>query len=282
MALDSADVWANPGQYQLDETLHPIDVAGCPPDAFSDYGQKWGNPIYDWDIMEKDHFTWWKKRIKAAGSMYDVVRIDHFIGIVRYYAIPAEGVPVDGTFRKGPGEKLIKAIDEAIGDAKVIAEDLGVVVPGVRQLLKQSGYPGMKILEFAFDGKRDNEYLPHNYERNCVVYSGTHDNETLLGYFDSLPEEGYEYLLDYTGLCISDGICSEFKEKLANAVIRLAYQSVADTVILQMQDILKKDNDARMNLPSTIGQNWRWRLKRGEFGEKEIKFLGKMADIYDR
>lgn len=286
VALDSADVWANPGQYQLDETLHPIDVAGCPPDAFSDYGQKWGNPIYDWDIMEKDHFTWWKKRIKAAGSMYDVVRIDHFIGIVRYYAIPAEGVPVDGTFRKGPGEKLIKAIDEAIdeaiGDAKVIAEDLGVVVPGVRQLLKQSGYPGMKILEFAFDGKTDNEYLPHNYERNCVVYSGTHDNETLLGYFDSLPEEGYEYLLDYTGLCISDKICSEFKEKLANAVIRLAYQSVADTVILQMQDILKKDNDARMNLPSTIGQNWRWRLKRGEFGEKEIKFLGKMADIYDR
>ena len=232
--------------------------------------------------MEKDHFTWWKKRIKAAGSMYDVVRIDHFIGIVRYYAIPAERVPVDGAFRKGPGEKLIKAIDEAIGDAKVIAEDLGVVVPGVRQLLKQSGYPGMKILEFAFDGKRDNEYLPHNYERNCVVYSGTHDNETLLGYFDSLPEEGYEYLLDYTGLCISDRICSEFKEKLANAVIRLAYQSVADTVILQMQDILKKDNDARMNLPSTIGQNWRWRLKRGEFGEKEIKFLEKMADIYDR
>lgn len=337
VALDSADVWANPGQYQLDETLHPIDVAGCPPDAFSDYGQKWGNPIYDWDIMEKDHFSWWKKRIKAAGSMYDVVRIDHFIGIVRYYAIPAEGIPVDGAFRKGPGEKLIKAIDEAIGDAKVIAEDLGVVVPGVRQLLKKSGYPGMKILEFAFDGKRENEYLPHNYERNCVVYSGTHDNETLLGYFDSLPEEGYQYLLDYTGLYkeeemrsnkvfdtaenekfleiskitkdgkdfdivenkkyqnklididfvenkenISNRSCGEFKEQLANAVIRLAYQSVADTVILQMQDILKKDNDARMNLPSTIGQNWRWRLKKGEFGEKEIKLLGKMADIYNR
>lgn len=274
VALDSADVWANPGQYQLDETLHPVDVAGCPPDAFSDYGQKWGNPIYDWKVMEKDHFRWWKKRIRAAGSMYDVVRIDHFIGIVRYYAIPADGVPVDGAFREGPGAKLIEAIDESIGDAKVIAEDLGVVVPGVRKLLEQSGYPGMKILEFAFDGNRENEYLPHNYERNCVVYSGTHDNETLLGYFDSLPEKGYTYLQDYTGV--------KKREELADAVIRLAYQSVADTVILQMQDILKKDNDARMNLPSTIGQNWRWRLKKEEFGEKQIAFLAKLADIYHR
>ena len=274
VSMDSADVWANPGQYQLDETLHPVDVAGCPPDAFSDYGQKWGNPIYDWKVMEKDHFRWWKKRIRAAGSMYDVVRIDHFIGIVRYYAIPADGVPVDGAFCEGPGAKLIEAIDESIGDAKVIAEDLGVVVPGVRKLLEQSGYPGMKILEFAFDGNKENEYLPHNYERNCVVYSGTHDNETLLGYFDSLPEKGYTYLQDYTGV--------KKREELADAVIRLAYQSVADTVILQMQDILKKDNDARMNLPSTIGQNWRWRLKKEEFGEKQIAFLANLADIYHR
>lgn len=181
---------------------------------------------------------------------------------------------MDGAFCEGPGAKLIEAIDESIGDAKVIAEDLGVVVPGVRKLLEQSGYPGMKILEFAFDGNKENEYLPHNYERNCVVYSGTHDNETLLGYFDSLPEKGYTYLQDYTGV--------KKREELADAVIRLAYQSVADTVILQMQDILKKDNDARMNLPSTIGQNWRWRLKKEEFGEKQIAFLAKLADIYHR
>ncbi len=287
VAMDSADVWSNPKQYQLDKSLNPIDVAGCPPDAFSDYGQKWGNPIYDWEIMERDNFTWWRKRIKAAGKMYDVVRIDHFIGIVRYYAIPAEGIPIDGAFREGPGEKLIQAIDESIGDAKVIAEDLGVVVPGVRKLLKQSGYPGMKILEFAFDGKKENEYLPHNYENNCVVYSGTHDNETLISYFTSLTPKGYRYLLKYTGIDenrkdTGKKNTENEREVLADAVIRLAYQSVADTVILQMQDILKKDNTARMNLPSTIGQNWRWRLKKDEFNEKQICFLKNLADVYDR
>lgn len=274
VALDSSDVWANPKQYQLDEKLCPIDVAGCPPDAFSDYGQKWGNPLYDWDVMEKDNFTWWKKRMKSAAGMYDVIRIDHFIGMAKYYAIPVDGVPADGEYRIGPGIKLTKAIDESIGDAQIIAEDLGVAMPEAKKLLKETGYPGMKVLEFAFDGNRANEYLPHNYSSNCVVYSGTHDNETLIGYFESIEEKGYKFIEEYTD-------CTE-KNELAKKVVRLAYQSVADTAIIQMQDILLKDNKARMNLPSTIGQNWRWRLKKGEFGKKHIEELYKMTDIYFR
>lgn len=274
VALDSADVWSNSKQYQLDKSLQPIDVAGCPPDAFSDYGQKWGNPLYDWDEMEQDDFCWWRSRMKAAAALYDVIRIDHFIGVVRYYAIPADGVPVDGKYRQGPGEKLTRIIDESIGSSKIIAEDLGVVVPGVKKLLQKAGYPGMRILQFAFDGNRKNEYLPHNYCNNCVVYSGTHDNETLLGYFDSLPKKGYQYLRQYTN--------TSEREDLAEEVIRMAYQSISDTVIIQMQDILKKNNRARMNLPSTIGQNWRWRLKPGEFQKKQRIWLAEMADIYGR
>ncbi len=274
VALDSSDVWANPSQYQLDDDLKPVDVAGCPPDAFSDYGQKWGNPLYDWDKMEKDDFSWWKKRMKAASAWYDIIRIDHFIGMAKYYAIPADGVPADGEYRIGPGEKLTAAINESIKTSQIIAEDLGVAMPEAKKLLAKEQYPGMKVLEFAFDGNRDNEYLPHNYINNCVVYSGTHDNETLMGYFETLDKKNLQYLKDYTG-------CDDDK-KLAHSVIRLAYRSVADTVIIQMQDILLKDNKARMNLPSTIGQNWRWRLKKGEFTEEHIEMLYKMSDIYYR
>lgn len=274
VALDSSDVWANPGQYQLDKELKPVDVAGCPPDAFSDYGQKWGNPLYNWEVMEKDGFSWWKKRMQSAAGMYDVIRIDHFIGMAKYYAIPANGVPKEGGYRPGPGSKLTSAIDEAIGSAQIIAEDLGVAMPEAKKLLQETGYPGMKVLEFAFDGHPSNEYLPHNYNSNCVVYTGTHDNETLVGYFDSLGKKGYKYLQSYTG-------CKDKKE-LASSVIRLAYASVADTAIIQMQDILLKDNSARMNLPSTIGQNWRWRLTKGEFCQKEIEGLYSLTDMYFR
>lgn len=274
VALDSSDVWANPLQYQIDENLTPIDVAGCPPDIFSDYGQKWGNPLYDWDVMEKDEFAWWKKRMTSAAGMYDVIRIDHFIGIAKYYAIPVNGTPSDGEYRLGPGKKLTDAIDEAIGEAQIIAEDLGVAMPEAKKLLQETGYPGMKVLEFAFDGHCSNEYLPHNYNKNCVVYTGTHDNDTLVGYLDTLGSKGYKYLETYTG-------CTD-KEALVSAIIRLAYGSVADTSVIQMQDALMLDNAARMNLPSTIGQNWKWRLKEGEFGEKEIQKLFEMADVYSR
>ncbi|MDD6429415.1 MAG: 4-alpha-glucanotransferase, partial [Lachnospiraceae bacterium] len=274
VALDSADVWCNPLDFQLDGDLKPVEVAGCPPDAFSDYGQKWGNPLYNWKKMKQDGFTWWKKRMGAAAGLYDIVRIDHFLGVVKYYCIPVDGDPVDGHYEEGPGKDLTDAIDQVMNGSKVIAEDLGVQIDGVKKLLSQTGYPGMKILEFAFDGNRNNEYLPHMYDRNCVVYSGTHDNETLVGYFKSLSPMGYQYLLDYTG-------SSDQKELITN-ILRMAYMSVADTVVIQMQDILEKDNSARMNLPSTIGTNWRWRMKAGEFTQDKIRKLRKLSDTYAR
>lgn len=274
VALDSADVWSNTKQYRLDEKLNPVDVAGCPPDAFSDYGQKWGNPLYNWETMERDGFLWWKKRIVDAAKRYDVIRIDHFIGIVRYYAIPVQGLPADGEFKDGPGEALIHAINEVLGESKIIAEDLGVLVPKVRKTLKESGYPGMKVLEFAFDANPENEYLPHCYQNNCVVYSGTHDNETLEGYFESLSKKELDFLYAYTG--------AGKKEELTKAVIAMAYRSVADTVIIQMQDVLEKDNRARMNLPSTVGKNWKWRMKQGEFGKKEVLWLKTLSQTFGR
>lgn len=274
VALDSADVWVHPEQFLLDENHEPTVVAGCPPDAFSDEGQKWGNPIYDWERMEREDFAWWKKRIRAAARCYDVIRIDHFIGIVRYYKIPVNESAKKGSFAWGPGLKLLKALDESIGEAKIIAEDLGVLVPEVGEVLQKSGYPGMKVLEFAFDGKRENPYLPHNYPKNCVVYGGTHDNDTLEGYYDMLSKENRAYAMAYCQV--------KRKKKLTDAIIRIGYASVANTVIFQMQDILKKNNNARMNYPSTIGTNWRWRMKSQEFTTKKQKRLAKLANIYGR
>lgn len=274
VALDSADVWVHPEQFLLDENHEPTVVAGCPPDAFSDEGQKWGNPIYDWEWMEREDFAWWKKRIRAAARCYDVIRIDHFIGIVRYYKIPVNESAKKGSFAWGPGLKLLKALDESIGEAKIIAEDLGVLVPEVGEVLQKSGYPGMKVLEFAFDGKRENPYLPHNYSKNCVVYGGTHDNDTLEGYYDMLSKENRAYAMAYCQV--------KRKKKLTDAIIRIGYASVANTVIFQMQDILKKNNNARMNYPSTIGTNWRWRMKSQEFTTKKQKRLAKLANIYGR
>ena len=275
VALDSADVWANPKLFQLDKNCRPVNVAGCPPDAFSDWGQKWGNPLYDWDAMEKKDFDWWKRRMAASAKLYDVIRIDHFIGIVRYYNIPADGVPVDGFFAKGPGMKLVNAIDSAIdGKAKVIAEDLGVVVPEVTELLKESGYPGMKVFQFAFDGYTTNEHALHNHEQNYVVYIGTHDNDTIKGFLDARSDADLEYMKRYLGVANRDEIVDQ--------LIRYMYMSVSNTVIVQMQDLLGKDNAARMNLPSTIGTNWRWRMQEGEF-TKEIKDkLRDLTKLYGR
>ena len=263
VALDSADVWANTDQFQLSGSLAPSVVAGCPPDMFSSYGQKWGNPLYDWDVREKDDFAWWKKRIAASAKLYDVIRIDHFIGIVRYYSIPANGEPKDGYYRQGPGKNLIAAIDSAIGSSKVIAEDLGVVVPEVQKLVKESGYPGMKVLEFAFDGNTANEYLPHNHAKNYVAYIGTHDNDMLKSYISGQSVELQEYMMKY--------LMANSLDDVAEKMIHALYMSSADTVILQMQDILGKDNSARMNYPSTLGGNWKWRLtkKRAAANENE-------------
>ena len=246
---------------------------------FSSYGQKWGNPIYDWDVMEKDDFAWWKKRIAASAKLYDVIRIDHFIGIVRYYSIPANGEPKDGYYRQGPGKKLIDAIDSAIGSSKVIAEDLGVVVPEVQKLVKESGYPGMKVLEFAFDSRDTgsaSDYLPHNYPVNSVAYTGTHDNETLASWYQTITSAERALVRDY--LC--DYVTPE--AQLYKSMIALIFRSAAATCIIPMQDWLGLDNSARINKPSTVGENWRWRLKKSQLTPKLQKEICSITTRYGR
>lgn len=276
VSMDSSDVWVHGRLFELDERKNPINVAGVPPDAFSETGQRWGNPLYDWDAMEKEDFSWWRERMKANATLYDVIRIDHFIGVVRYYRIPSDcPTAMEGAWKKGPGKKLTDAITESIGDAKIIAEDLGIVVQSVRDLMEETGWPGMKILQFGFDGVNTNNNLPHTFTNsNMLVYGGTHDNETLVGFFEGVEEEDMEYAYKYLNV--------SSKEEVPNAVIRAAYASTADVAIMQMQDILGLDNSARMNLPSTVGQNWRWRLLPGQFGEEEITYLKELAETYGR
>lgn len=276
VALDSSDVWVNGDLFELDQKRQPINVAGVPPDQFSASGQRWGNPLYDWKAMEADGFTWWRERMKSSAALYDVIRIDHFIGIVRYFSIPSEYETAEkGVYRKGPGKKLTNVIDEAVGDAKIIAEDLGIVVPEVIRLLKQTGYPGMKILSFAFDSGPNNEYLPHNYTNtNQVVYGGTHDNETLVGYFKKQTEEEIRYAYEYQNV---DNIWD-----LCTSIIRTAYASPSNVAIFQIQDILLLDNSSRMNTPSTLGGNWQWRLVPESIKEEDIKMLETLTCIYGR
>lgn len=276
VALDSADVWAHREEFLLNKDGTPDVVAGCPPDAFSEDGQKWGNPIYDWDRMGKEDFSWWRRRMKSSAMLYDIIRIDHFIGIVRYYSIPAEDATArGGKWNKGPGKKLTDAIEQAVGKSQIIAEDLGVSVPGVKKLMAKTGWPGMKVLLFAFDGNTANEFLPHNYtDTNAVVYAGTHDNDTVVGYFRDKTEYELAFLYEYLGI--------SSKEEIPDAVIRLAYSSIADVVIMQMQDILKLGNEARMNLPSTVGKNWRWRFKKDGLTEERRTWLRTLATIYRR
>lgn len=276
VALDSADVWANREQFKLNEEGRPVEVAGCPPDAFSDDGQKWGNPLYDWEKMETEGFGWWKKRMEANGRLFDIIRIDHFIGVAKYYSIPAEDETArNGRWNKGPGKKLTDMIERTLGKNRIIAEDLGVAVPAVKKLLAKTGWPGMKILLFAFDGNTANEHLPHNYDdSNLVVYAGTHDNETVAGYFRDKTEYELAYLYEYLNI--------KKKDDIPDAIIRAAYASVADVVIMQMQDLLKLGNEARMNFPSTVGTNWRWRNIKGSLNEERRTWLRTMTHLYRR
>lgn len=275
MGYDSVDVWANQGEFQLDENLTPIKVAGVPPDAFSDAGQKWGNPLYDYEKMEANDFSWWRKRMKASARLYDVIRIDHFIGIVKYYTIPADMPDArQGEYRQGPGQKLLDAINESIGDKKIIAEDLGVEVPEVAKILKDNGYPGMKVLEFAFGGDRKNPHLPYNYTQNLVCYGGTHDNETLLGFFENRGDWELGYAYDY--------LDTRDKKKMVDQVFRAAYSSVAVLTVFAVQDILKLGNWARMNLPSSMGNNWKWRMQKGQLGQHELECMRYLASVFDR
>lgn len=276
MALDSADVWTHGELFELDERKKPINVAGVPPDCFSADGQLWGNPLYDWKRMEKDDFLWWEMRMRSNAALYDVIRIDHFIGIVNFWSIPADSeTAVNGKWRKGPGKKLTKVIKKATKGSDIIAEDLGVVGDEVRALIRKTGWPGMKILQFAFDGDNKSEYLPHNFNSpNCIVYGGTHDNETIAGFYKDKTKKETKYVRKYLDV--------NKKEKIPKAMLRAGYASIAATAIFQMQDILELDNSARMNLPSTVGTNWRWRMLPNQFTKEHIKMLRKLCKLYNR
>ncbi|MBQ8281842.1 MAG: 4-alpha-glucanotransferase [Lachnospiraceae bacterium] len=276
VSMDSADCWAHKDLFELDEDVKPINIAGVPPDAFSDEGQRWGNPLYRWDVMEKSNFKWWRERMKANAGLYDVIRIDHFIGIVNYWSIPAKAKTAKkGKWIKGPGEKLTNVIDASIGNAKIIAEDLGVLTQPVKDLINKCGYPGMKIIEFACGGDSTNEYLPHNYASpNCIVYAGTHDNETLQGYLESIPRWQFDWMKGYFGI-LKD-------EELHAQVIRKMYESTANVVIVQMQDLLGLDNKARINEPATCGSNWQWRMLPGAEKKVDIGYYSWMSGMFRR
>lgn len=257
VAMDSADAWANPEQFLMDENRRPYKVAGVPPDYFSKTGQLWGNPLYRWEKMKSDNYSWWRRRMKFASLLYDVIRIDHFIGIVRYYSIDADAeTAINGEWKKGPGMELIKAIDEARGSTKMIAEDLGEVVSEVRKVQIASGYPGMKVLQFGFDDTPQNQFLPHNHTQNCIVYTGTHDNNTTRGLIESRSPKKWRFAREYLGV--------RRTAEIPAAMIRAALGSVAHTAIIPIQDWLGVGAEGRINTPSTLGNNWHWRLLEDE------------------
>ncbi len=276
VAMDSADAWAHKEIFELDEDVKPINIAGVPPDVFSADGQRWGNPLYNWEYLEKNDFKWWKERIRANAALYDVIRIDHFIGVVNYWSIPGKAKTAKkGKWRKGPGEKLTAVIDSVMGKGHVIAEDLGVITKPVTDLMEKCGYPGMKILEFGCDGNSGNPYLPHNYkDTNTVLYVGTHDNETLAGWLKNRERWQFDWMKGYFGI-LND-------EELHMQIIRKIYESTADTVIFQMQDLLKLDNHARINEPATCGSNWQWRMLPGAEKKVDVKYLDWMAGMFSR
>lgn len=275
VAFDSADTWASPKLFQLDETCTPVVVAGCPPDAFSATGQLWGNPLYDWEYHKKTRFEWWMKRIAYCFELYDVVRIDHFRGFDEYWAIPYGDITAErGRWCKGPGIALFEMLEKTLGEKKVIAEDLGFLTDSVLALVEKTGYPGMKVLQFAFDAGSDSVYLPHNYTKNSVVYTGTHDNNTTLGWYLKLPENVKDFTDNYLRIRNAKEAEWEF--------IRAAVASVADTAIIPMQDYLGLGESARMNTPSTLGDNWKWRMKKGACTKKLTERIRALTELYGR
>lgn len=275
VAEDSVDTWANSGIFLLDNKNKPIKVAGCPPDAFSKTGQLWGNPIYRWDELEKSGFQWWIDRIRNNCELYDIIRIDHFRGFESYWEIPCGDKTAEkGRWVKGPGMKLFNAIKDALGDVNIIAEDLGFLTKDVIDFRKKTGFPGMKILQFAFDSKEESDYLPHNYDNNCVVYTGTHDNDTVNGWLENSSKQDVEYAINYLKLTKEEGYNWGF--------IRGAWSSVGDIAIAQMQDFLGLGSPARMNIPSTIGGNWQWRVKKDDLSDELAYKIYELTKIYGR
>lgn len=274
---DSADVWSNPDAFDLDkETLKPIKVAGCPPDIFSEDGQLWGNPIYNWDYMDKTNYKWWIQRVEQSLKIYDWLRIDHFKGFESYYAIPyGDTTAKNGKWVKGPGIKIFDAIKAKIGEANIIAEDLGTLTKETIELRDANNFPGMKILTFAFDSDSDNPFLPHNYEKNFIAYTGTHDNDTVRGWIETTAtKDQVEKAIEYLRLTKEEGYNW--------GIIRGVWSSIANVAIAQMQDFLNLGNEARTNLPSTLGKNWRWRAKPGVFTDKLAERIYNITKIYGR
>lgn len=271
---DSADVWMNRSQFLLDDAGRPLGVSGCPPDAFTEFGQLWGNPLYDWKKMKNDGHQWWIARVRRVLDLCDVVRIDHFRAFAAYWAIPY-GAPDarSGEWVKGPGKPVFDDIEAALGRLPVILEDLGVITPDVEELREATGLPGMKVLQFAFGEGADAAYLPHNHVPNSVVYTGTHDNDTALGFWNAAPEGIKDHVRSYLGIHGHDFVWD---------FIRTAFASVAHTAIVPMQDVLALDGGARMNIPGSEKGNWAWRVRGEAFHQHLSSRLRHLAEIYGR
>lgn len=260
VSSDSAELWAEKELFIVNDQGEPTVQAGCPPDAFSETGQLWGNPIYDWEYHKKTGYSWWIKRLEHGFRFFDVLRIDHFRGLAGYYEIPAGAEnAVKGQWKEGPGISFIKAVKEALPQAKIIAEDLGYMTEDVKELLGESGFPGMKVLQFAFSTGPENDYLPHHYEKNCVAYTGTHDNTTAAGWKKTAPTEEVSFAQEYLGI--------KEEEDFTKGFIEAVMASLCDTAVIPMADWLGLGEEGRINIPGTIGGNWKWRLQEGELTE---------------
>jgi 4-alpha-glucanotransferase len=274
IAHDSADAWANPEIFEFDANHDPIRVGGVPPDYFSETGQLWGNPLFRWDALKETGYRWWIDRISTSLFLYDIIRIDHFRGFAAYWAVPyGDRTAIHGQWIPCPGNDFFEAMKNEFGELPIIAEDLGVITPDVEELRDNFGFPGMKILQFAFDSSEANDYLPHNYIKNCIVYTGTHDNDTVTGWFNSAAEEDRKLVTDYLN---SGGDDIHWK------FVRLAWASVAYTAIVPMQDLLGLGTEARMNLPGTTQNNWQWRARSSDFSAELAGRLAQLTQLYGR
>lgn len=272
---DSADVWANPRLFKLDDKFNPITVAGCPPDAFAATGQLWGNPIYDWEYMDTHGYKWWIERIEHSFELFDIVRIDHFRGFQDFWEIPyGDATAENGAWTKGPSKKLFDAIKNALGQVNIIAEDLGFMTDEVTELREYTNFPGMKVLQFAFDSREESDYLPHNYDKNCIAYTGTHDNDTVNGWLEAVDGEDKEFAIKYCKLDETEGYNW--------GLIRTAWASTAYLAIAQMQDFLGLGSEARMNIPSTLGGNWVWRVRPEMLSDELAEKIADITLLYRR
>jgi 4-alpha-glucanotransferase len=257
VAMDSADILSNRKMFQFDADGRPTAVAGCPPDSFSAKGQLWGNPLYDWDYHEKTGYAWWVRRLRHCFRMYDIVRVDHFRGFDEYYSIPyGDADASGGSWKKGPGMKLFHVLRKELGNKPIIAEDLGYITASVQKLVKDTGYPGMKVLEFGFDSREEADYRPNTWIPNCAAYTGTHDNQTLASWFREISEDDRKMAADYLKRSVEDILKGDYVYDF----IRMAMTSVANTAIIPMHDYCRLTKEARINTPSTLGTNWTWRF----------------------